>query len=132
MNAELLSMLAQTNEQASSSSTVLSLGVNILSLVGMWFLFFKADEAGWKCIVPFLNIYVLFKIVYGNGWKMFLLLVPILNIVVAFALNIRMAQVFGKSTLYGIGMCVPGLSTVLYLILAFGQSTYRGPVYSFI
>lgn len=109
---------------------VLALIFAIVILVAMWKLFAKAGKPGWAAIIPIYNYYVLFDIVYGNGIKFLLLLVPFLNIAVSIGLYIRMAQVYGKSVGFGIGMlffpyvCLP--------ILAFGNSAYQGPVDSFI
>lgn len=102
----------------------LSLAVSAAMILAYWFIFMKANEPGWKSIVPFLNTWTMFELAYGAGWKMLLLLVPGLNIVVYFAFNIRFAQSFGKSWLFGLGLCF--LPPVFFLILAFGGCTYHG------
>lgn len=40
----------------------LSLVWSVLPIIGMWLVFEKAGERGWKAIVPFYNMYILFKI----------------------------------------------------------------------
>ena len=64
-------------------SSLLSMAWSILPVVGMWLVFEKAGEAGWKAVVPFYNMYTMLKI--GDRkkyWKQYLIgiiltLVPI-------------------------------------------------------
>lgn len=114
----------------STGSMIFSLLLNAALLVANWFLFEKAGEDGWKSIVPIYSLYKQFEIVYGNGWKFLLLLVPILNLVVGVAFSFRFAQAYGKGILFGFGMLF--FSPIFTLILAFGSAKYHGPTYSFI
>lgn len=93
-------------------------------IIGMWKLYEKAGEKGWKCLIPIYNNYILYEIVYGNGWKYFLTFVPVLNIAVSIALVFRMAEVFGESTEYGVGLLL--MPHIFILILAFDKSEYQG------
>ncbi len=108
-----------------SGSSFFSLIVYAALILGYWILFMKADEPGWMSLIPFLNTWIMFKLAYGAGWKCLLLLVPILNIVIYFAFNIRFAQAYGKGVLFGIGLAL--LPNLFTLLLAFGRSTYQGP-----
>ncbi len=104
--------------------------VTILMYVAQWKLFTKAGEEGWKCLIPIYNGYVMFQIIYGQGWKYFLMLVPVLNYIVAIAYMVRMAQVYGK----GIGFGILNLlfTPITMCILAFGDADYEGPIDSFL
>lgn len=42
--------------------SVIALAVCILSIVSMWKVFVKAGEKGWKALIPFYNMYTLFKL----------------------------------------------------------------------
>lgn len=101
---------------------ILSLAFSILSLVAMWKVFIKMGYAGWESIVPFYNVYILFQALYGNGWKMLLLLIPLYNIYVAIKMEIDLAAAFGKSTGFGIGLIF--LTPIFMCILAFSDSQY--------
>ena len=109
----------------SAGSMVVSLIISIIVLVAMWKIFTKAGEAGWKSIIPFLNLYVLFKIAWGNGWLFLLMLIPIVDIVVMFIVYWKMSKAFGC----GVGMFL----LMLFLpyiglpILGFGKASYIGP-----
>ena len=52
---------------------IMFLGVGILMLVAQWRLFTKADEGGWKCLIPVYNVYTWFKITWDTSvfWKIF-------------------------------------------------------------
>jgi hypothetical protein len=104
----------------------ISIAISILSIIAMWKIFEKAGEPGWASIVPIYNTYVLFKIVFGDGLKMLLLLIPIVNIIYSIKLSLKLATVFGKSTGFGIGLLF--LTPIFELILAFGDAEYAGPV----
>lgn len=109
---------------------IIAIIIGIICLVAFWKLFTKAGEAGWKCLIPIYNEYILFKIVYGNGLKFLLLLVPVLNCVVSIAFFFRLAQVFGKGA--GFGFLTLLFPEICLPILAFGKSEYQGAVDSFI
>ncbi len=136
-NMALTMMLSSSEDAAlaalagiSAVSNILSIAIGVLAIVAMWRLFTKAGEAGWKSIIPIYNGWTMCKIIYGQGWKIFLMLVPVLNFVFAIAYSIRTAQVYGK----GIGFGIANLffSPITLLILAFGDADYQGPVDSFI
>ena len=95
-----------------------------LILVAQWMYYQKMGRQGWEGIVPLYNSYVLFEELYGNGWKMLLLLIPIFNIYVAIKLYIDLAHAFGLGTGFGIGLVL--LNPVFSCILGFGGATYIG------
>ena len=104
--------------------TVVYLAIAVLGIVAMWKIFEKAGEPGWAAIIPFYNLYVLFKITWGGGWKFLLLLIPIANIVILIITMVKLAKAFGKSGGFAVGLIF--LSIIFYCILAFDQSTYLG------
>ncbi len=102
----------------------------VLLIIAEWKILTKAGEAGWKSLIPILNLYVIFKIVYGKGIKFLLLLVPILDIIIALIFPFRLAKVFGKGNGFGAGLLF--LPNIFTLVLAFGSAEYDAPVDSFI
>lgn len=105
-------------------SSILGLALLILAIVAMWKIFEKAGEPGWAAIIPFYNIYVLFKITWGNGWKFLFLLIPIANIVFAIITMVKLAKAFGKGSGFAVGLIF--LGTIFSCILAFDNSQYLG------
>ncbi len=104
--------------------TFLSLALAVLGIVAMWKIFVKAGEPGWAAIIPFYNLYVLFKITWGSGWKFLLLLIPIANIVFVIITMVKLAKAFGKSGGFAVGLIFLGV--IFYCILAFDDSQYMG------
>lgn len=110
--------------QASPFMSILSLAIAVLAIVAMWKIFEKAGEPGWAAIIPFYNLYVLFKITWGSGWKFLLMLIPIANLVIAIITMVKLAKAFGKSGGFAVGLIF--LSIIFYCILAFDDSMYLG------
>lgn len=108
----------------SPGATVFTTAIAILAIVALWKIFEKAGEPGWAAIIPFYNVYVLFKITWGSGWKFLLLLIPIANIVIGIITMVKLAKAFGKSGGFAVGLIF--LSVIFYCILAFDSSTYIG------
>lgn len=93
-------------------------------LVCMWKIFAKAGEPGWACIVPFYNLYVEFKITWGNGLFFLLMLIPGVNAVIGIITMVKLAKVFGKGGGFAVGLIF--LSIIFLPILAFGDAQYQG------
>lgn len=103
-------------------STILGFIIFIVQLAAMWKIFLKMGRQGWESIIPLYNTYVLFEELYGNGWKMLLMLIPIYNIYVAIKLYIDLAHAFNKSTGFGVGLIF--LSLIFTCMLGFGNAVY--------
>ena len=94
----------------------------ILGIVAEWKILEKAGLKGWYILIPFYNIYCLFKVAFGKGGYIFLLLVPFANFVVLFILGYKLSKAFGKSTLFSILSIFFGFITMQ--IIAFDDSKY--------
>ena len=108
----------------------ISLAVAIVSIIGMWKMFTKANEEGWKAIIPIYNLYTLCKIVGVNPWwilitfvSAFLSIIPIIGSLAELAVTIYFgillakstANSFGKDTGFAVGLYF--LSPIFYCIL---------------
>ena len=103
--------------------------ISLFFIAVFWKIFDKAGQPGWAALIPFYNLYVYTKIVKRPGWWMLLYFASIIPFVGSIAVlvvsildTIRLANVFGKSSGFGVGLILLGL--VCYPILAFGDSTY--------
>lgn len=103
---------------------IVIMAIAVIALIGMWKMYSKAGEPGWAAIVPFYNIYVLFKISWGNGWYFLLTLIPFVNIVIVIITYIKLAKAFGKDGLFAVGLVF--LAPIFMLILGFGSAEYQG------
>lgn len=99
--------------------SLIYLAVGVLMLAGMWKIFVKLGEDGWKAIIPIYNLIVLLPILKWELWKIVLLFIPIVNIVFSFFLNRDLAARFGKSTGFAVGMFI--LPFIFYPMLGFKE-----------
>lgn len=121
----------------------------IIWIVANWRLFTKADEAGWKSIIPFYNTYILYKISWKPLWFWITLGLGLCSSLMSFMtyyshiaaavvwLMIAMVAVigvmqtfklsysFGHGVLFALGLVF--LNPLFILILAFGDAQYVGP-----
>lgn len=100
----------------------------MLAIVGalvaaMWKVFAKAGEPGWAVLVPIYNLVVLLRIAGKPTWWLVLFLVPGVNAIAAILVALAVAEKFGKSTGFGLGLAF--LAPVFYPMLGFGSSEYR-------
>ena len=104
---------------------IVVLAIAILVLAGMWKMFVKAGKPGWGAIVPFYNMYCLFEMSFGNGWLFLLCFVPLVNVVMGIIMYVKLAQAFGKSGGFAVGLIF--LSFIFIPMLGFGDAEYVGP-----
>lgn len=100
----------------------ISLALLVLTLIGYWKVFTKIGLPGWMGVIPFVNIYMLFK---ARGQRepvvwLILFLIPCINIVAAWFLANDTAELFDKGLGWKIFLFIfPGIA---HLILGFGDS----------
>lgn len=82
-----------------STSTLLIILVPLFILLtaGLYKIFEKSGEHGWKAIVPFYNILTCLKIVGKPSWHLIFYFIPIINVFSAFSLVVDIIKTFGKS-----------------------------------
>lgn len=110
----------------STESAIVSIIMVAIMIVAMWKMFEKAGVEGWKAVIPFYNIYVAFKLFWGNGWLCLLLVVPVVGIIVAFINYYKMAKAFGHGIGYTLGLII--LPYIFAPILGFNKDEYVGPL----
>ena len=113
----------------------------VMSIVGQWKMFNKANEEGWKAIIPIYNTITLCKLVGVTPWWLlisFVLsvmgVVPIVGTILSLAgyvsaiyftviLGISTARSYGKSDAYGIGFIFNITSPIFYLMTGVSKTT---------
>ncbi len=103
---------------------VIALVICLILVAANWMIFEKAGQAGWKCLIPIYNMYIL-MVVAGKPWWWFLLLfVPLVGAVIYLLAMLSLAKKFGRSELFGVGIFL--LPIVFMPLLAFSDSQYQG------
>jgi hypothetical protein len=101
------------------------LGLIVLIIASMWTIFTKAGKPGWAALVPIYNFIVLLEIVGKPWWWLFLVMIPIVNLVVLIMIYHRLSLSFGKGGGFTVGLLL--LSFIFLPMLAFGDAEYIGP-----
>ena len=96
--------------------------VLVLISATLWVVFTKAGEPGWAALVPIYNSMVLARIVGKPEWWGLLPLIPFIGPIFSIILLLELAKVFGKSSIFGLGLVF--LGPIFFLILAFGDAEY--------
>ena len=96
----------------------------VLIIAGIWKVFTKAGQPGWAAIIPIYNVYVMTQVGGLEIIWFILTFIPIANIIAAAKINIAIAEKFGKSVGFGIGLWL--LGPIFYPILGFGSAQYVG------
>ena len=102
--------------------------ISVFSLIVSWRLFQKMGRKGWEGIIPFYITYVMFDVLYGNGWKFLLFLIPFYNIYLVFKTYIDLSKEFHQSAGFGVGLVF--LYPIFGAILAFGKAVFRDGSYA--
>ena len=103
---------------------VISILIAVITIVALWKIFTKAGQPGWAAIIPFYDLYILYKITWGNGWYFLLTLIPCANIAIYIITLVKLAKVFGKGAGFACGLIF--LEPIFLCILAFGDAQYQG------
>ncbi len=121
-------LLQQTDVDTTANAVGISVGVIVwlgfmaLFLVGYWKVFTKIGLPGWMGIIPFVNVYMLFK---ARGERdpvvwLILSLIPCINIIAMWFLANDTAELFDKEIGWKLFLFfIPGIS---HLVLGFGES----------
>lgn len=111
--------------------SVIMLAIAVVQLIGMWKVFTKAGEAGWKCLIPIYNIVILFKISGISPWLVLcylLSIIPFVGWIVMLGLQIYLAinlsKAFGMGSGFAAGLFF--LTPIFTCILGFGKAEYQG------
>ena len=96
--------------------------VALLMVISTWKVFDKAGKPGWACLIPIYNAVVMMQIAGKPEWWVILMFVPFANIVVLIMMELGIAENFGKSTGFALGLIF--LPLIFWPVLAFGDARY--------
>jgi hypothetical protein len=102
--------------------------IYVLLVIPYYGIFTKAGRPAWAAFIPIYSTIVLLEVVGRPVWWIILFFVPIVNIVILIIVLNDLSKSFGHGTAFTLGLIF--LSWIFLMILAFGSSTYRGPIAS--
>ncbi len=91
----------------------------VATLVFMYMAFEKMDLVAWKGCVPGYNLYELCREFDGNGWRVFMFLIPVYGLILWIKLCMKWARSFGKTNGFGVGLAL--LTPVFLGMIVFDQ-----------
>lgn len=99
----------------------------IPQLIGLWMLFEKAGEKGWKAIIPVYNALVILKMVNRPWWWVFYLMIPLIGELIAIGVYREFLRSYGKDSFMDLVLGI--LFAPIYLIyIGFNKEVkYIGP-----
>ncbi|MGX1024186.1 signal peptidase I [Psychroflexus sp. MBR-150] len=105
---------------------ILILIIQVIHFLGTWKLYKRAGRSAWQAIIPVYNAYILMKIINRPWWWIFLLFIPIVQLLMFPVIWIETAKSFGyNDTKDGI-LAVVTLGLYIYYINYFTTSEYEG------
>lgn len=91
----------------------------IIFIIGLMKVFSKCNKPAWISLIPFYNLWVLFKIV---GVPSILSLIPFVNAIVLLYVLFLLGSKFNKSTLFKLGLVI--FTPIFLIILGFDSSVF--------
>ena len=101
---------------------VISLVVMALTIFAQWKMFVKMGEPGWACLIPFYNMFVIAKHAFGNGWYMFVQLIPVVGMPWFF---MKLFQGFGLDTVPAVLLAI-FVAPIGMLIFGLNSTPWQG------
>jgi len=71
----------------------------VTTMIGLWKLFPKAGEEGWKAFVPFYHYIIWLKVIKKPWWWIFLLITPGVNFLMLAIMFLLTAKAFNKKSI---------------------------------
>ena len=98
--------------------------LNIIHGIGTWKLYNISGNKGWQSFIPVYNILVLLKIVNRPWWWIFILILPVLNIIIIPVLWVEISRSFGKNKYTDTILSICSLGFYNYYINYFTKAKY--------
>ena len=100
--------------------------IQVVHFLGTWKLYKSAGRQAWEAAVPIYNAIVLFKIINRPWWWIFLLFIPIVNLIMFPVIWVETARSFGRNSDTDTILEIVTLGLYTYYIIYFTERKYIG------
>lgn len=125
--AHVLPLLVQAQSSDNSGATVggVSGGLigYILFVAAVWPFLKKAGQPGWTALIPFVAAFFIVRAAGLSAWWTLLYIVPIVNIVFAIIVALRLGRAFGHGGVFSVFLLWL-LSLIGYFIISYSGDTW--------
>ncbi len=93
--------------------------ITILTIVALWKLYTKAGEAGWKCLIPIYNIYIMFQIARNDGFVKMIILAIVEGVCFVLGTGLMVAGAMGSvlAVIIGAIAFIAGIVAGVYMLV---------------
>ena len=92
------------------------LAVQVIHFLGTWKLYVRAGRKAWEAAVPIYNAVVLMQIINRPRWWVFLLFIPIVNLIMFPVIWVETIRSFGKNTYLDTILVIVTLGFYIYYV----------------
>ena len=71
--------------------------IHLIHGLGTWKLYSKAGYKSWEAFIPIYSIIILMKIINRPKWWIFLLILPVINVIMIPVIWIELSRSYGKN-----------------------------------
>jgi hypothetical protein len=122
--ADGISYSYQDNSGASGGAGIV--GYLLFTIIALRPVFAKAGYNGWSALIPIYNIYRQVKLAGLHGAFTILYFIPIVNIIVAIIVAVKLGANFGKGGAFSFFLLWL-LAFIGFCIVGYGSARYTGP-----
>ena len=90
--------------------------IQIIHFLGTWRLYVLAGRKFWEALLPIYNGIILLKIIKRPTWWIFLLFVPVINLIMFAAIWVETVKSFGKKSNLSVFLVIISLGFYIYIL----------------
>ena len=90
--------------------------IQIIHFLGTWKLYILAGRKFWEALLPVYNGIILLKIIKRPKWWIFLLFVPVINLIMFSIIWIETTRCFGKKSILSVFFSIISLGFYIYIL----------------
>lgn len=102
------------------------LAVQVIHFLGTWKLYKRAGRQAWEAAIPVYNAIVLMRIINRPWWWVFLLFIPVINLIMFPVVWVETARSFGKNSTVDTLLSIFTLGLYIYYINYFTTDKFIG------